>query len=156
MKGNWLQYKAGQDNSGSIASAWYQQLWNANEGVEGAKVAKNKYDPCPEGWRVPTIDEWRAIGADWAETYFIFDDENGRLTVPGKENVNNLLLPAVGSRLPETGNSNRLGSIGGYWLSSVPSNKLSKVSLVGFERTGVLYTAPSDRSLGLSVRCIQE
>nr|WP_129733419.1 hypothetical protein [Parabacteroides goldsteinii] len=48
---NWLQFVEGQDNPAAGAmqeGAWYQQLWNANEGTAGAAVAKADADPCPE------------------------------------------------------------------------------------------------------------
>ena len=37
-------------------------LWDTSGGVQGASSAKSANDPCPNGWRVPTQEEWERLG----------------------------------------------------------------------------------------------
>ena len=144
-----MQYKAGQDNSGGIASAWYQQLWNANEGVEGPVVKVVANDPCPKGWRVPALDELGELVVGRES----WDDINKRLKVRGKESGKDLLLPAAG-RLLETGASFDLG-ITGYYQTVDPSS-IGGNELFYFNNEEWLVSGEVSRSEALSVRCIQE
>ena len=157
---NWLQFVAGQDNpedSEMVKNAWYQQLWNANEGTSYVDVAKTNNDPCPKGWRVPTLDEWKTIGAgqepDQSGTQW--DSTNGRLTVPGKESGKELILPAAGRRLYSTGSFYYQGINGQYWSSSV-LDAGRKAHAVYFDYAGKLRTDPNERAYAYSIRCIQE
>ena len=156
---NWLQFVAGQDNpedGDMVTGAWYQQLWNANEGKADADVVKTATDPCPKGWRVPTQAEWIAIGAgqEAAVSGTTWDSSNLRLTVPGKESGKNLVLPAAGSRYSD-GASYGQGASGYYWSSSVPAASTS-ASYVLFNSAGGLNTRANNRANGFSVRCVQE
>ena len=156
---NWLLFVAGQDNpedGDMVTGAWYQQLWNANEGKADADVAKTATDPCPKGWRVPTQAEWIAIGAgqEAAVSGTTWDSSNLRLTVPGKESGKNLVLPAAGSRYSD-GASYGQGASGYYWSSSVPAASTS-ASYVLFNSAGGLNTRANNRANGFSVRCVQE
>ena len=159
---NWLQIN-GEGNPNPAGAdmgkgAWYQQLWNVNEGKDNSDVVKNTAtDPCPKGWRVPTQAEWIAIGAglEPAQSGTTWDATNLRLTVPGKESGKNLLLPAAGSRSSSTGGSSGQGSSGYYWSSSAPAVSVS-ASSVYFGSAGKLNTSASSRASGFSVRCVQE
>ena len=160
LKYNWLQIN-GADNANPEDNemekgAWYQQLWNANEGNDNSDVVKTATDPCPKGWRVPTSAEWIAIGAGQEPTQSgtTWNSSNLCLTVPGKESGKNLLLPAAGCRSATTGVSCDQGTNGDYW-SSVPSAR-SNASNVNFRSEGKLHTNTSYRAAGFSVRCIQE
>ena len=158
LKYNWLQIN-GADNPNPEDNkmekgAWYQQLWNANEGKDNSDVVKTATDPCPKGWRVPTRAEWIAIGAD-NSTVYTWSTGNLNLSIPGKESGQNLVLPAAGSRDSSNGASDSQGSFGNYWSSSVPAAS-ADASYVYFNSAGELIPNASSRALGFSVRCIQE
>ncbi|CAK7041787.1 MAG: hypothetical protein PARBA_01393 [Parabacteroides sp.] len=134
-----------------IDGAWYQQLWN--EGTEDSPV-KTDYDPCPDGWRVPTLTEWQAIGVGNNSVTNDWDSTKGLLTIAGAESDLKLILPAAGYRDGNTGNPENQGRHGNYWSSSVPSGNV-KVSYVNFINAK-LYAYTCGRAYGYSVRCIQE
>ena len=161
LKYNWLQINGdGQpnpENAGMEKGAWYQQLWNANEGKDNTDVVKTTTDPCPKGWRVPTQAEWIAIGAglEPAQSGTTWDATNLCLKVPGKENGKNLILPAAGNRNNSTGGSYSQGASGYYWSSSAPAAS-TNASNVYFSSAGKLSTSTYNRAGGFSVRCVQE
>ena len=156
---NWLRFTEAADNpSGSSmqADAWYQKLWNLDEvastTVDATKTArKTPYDPCPAGWRVPTMAEWVAIGADNSSTGKTYKDNILKISAA---NSLELLLPAAGYRNYNAGSSNNQGSSGGYWSSSVPSGSTAAryVSFGG----ATFGQSTLDRAYGFSVRCLQE
>ncbi|WP_308548374.1 FISUMP domain-containing protein [uncultured Parabacteroides sp.] len=150
---NWLLINGvGQDNpagSGMVADGWYQKLWNT--GAEDTPV-KSAYDPCPAGWRVPTLSEWKAIGAG-GQIADSWDGTAKLMKIPGVDG-SALVLPAAGHRSSATGASYNQGSDGNYWSSSVPSGN-THASNVNFNGA-TLYTNTGSRALGYSVRCVQE
>ena len=158
-QGNWLRFEDGKDNPSSssmVADAWYQQLWNldevANSAVDATKTArKTPSDPCPAGWRVPTMAEWVAIGADNSSTGKSYS--NNILKISAANSLQ-LLLPAAGSRDSNDGSSYYQGSRGYYWSSSVPSSS-TYARGVSFN-SATFYQNADNRAFGFSVRCLQE
>ena len=160
-QGNWLRFEAGADNPSSssmVADAWYQKLWNldevANSVVDATKTArKTPSDPCPAGWRVPTMAEWVTIGADDSSTGKSWSGSTHIMTVNAAITPN-LLLPAAGFRLHSDGSSGSQGSNGYFWSSSVPSGSTGARNV--YFRSATLYQSTNFRASGFSVRCLQE
>ena len=122
-------------------------LWNS--GTDQAPK-KTDYDPCPKGWRVPTLAEWKAIGAGNTEITNAWDSTKKLMTITGVDG--NLVLPAVGYRSYNDGSSGDQGRSGSYWASSVSGTNGDRV---GFNGTTLITTAAA-RTYGYPVRCIQE
>ena len=130
------------------ASSRINDLWNS--GTDQAPK-KTDYDPCPKGWRVPTIAEWEAIGAGNAEITKEWDNINKLMKIDGVDGVK-LVLPAAGYRNNNNGSSYDQGVSGYYWSSSVSATNGSYVNL----KSATLNVDRNYRGLGYSVRCIQE
>ena len=151
---NWLLFESNTDNPNGadmLANAWYQKLWNS--GTEEDPI-KTESDPCPEGWRVPTTSEWRAIGGGNNVVTKNWDSAKGIMILADAENEQKFVLPAVGNRNETTGASGSQGGSAGYWTSMVQSGS-HKAELVYFNSSSMIISANS-RALGFSVRCIQE
>ncbi len=127
-------------------------LWNF--GSEDNPV-KTEYDPCPEGWRVPTraeLDELRSNGSSWTT------DENGQVgywfsgTSVYTVEVPQVFFPAAGSRFDSDADASVRGCDGYYW-SSRPG--YSNASTLGFY-SGFADMYSYSRAYGASVRCVQD
>ena len=106
-------------------------LW---QGVNGTN------NPCPSGYRLPTIDEWEAEIQSWSS-----NDPAGAFASP-------LKLPTAGYRDFGNGALAAVDSKGYYWSSSVDEKKSQYLYLY----SGGVYTNSGYRANGFSVRCIKD
>lgn len=104
-------------------------LW---QGVNGTN------NPCPEGWRIPTEQEWNNEISSWSDL-----DKTGAFDA--------LKLTVAGSRGGTSGSILADGFAGRYWSSTV-EEKDSRFLYFDVDMAGVI---DSMRSNGLSVRCIK-
>ncbi len=127
-------------------------LWNS--GTESDPV-KTEYDPCPEGWRVPTygeLDELNDNRSSWTT------NENGQIgywfsgSKSYSSSVPRIFFPAAGYRSGYGGGrANSRGDDGYYW-SSRPSGNYAYLLYFGSSSTHMDYGGRAD---GYSVRCVQ-
>jgi uncharacterized protein (TIGR02145 family) len=150
--GRYVSQALDQAISGTIVG------WNAtglpdNTWQDGVKTAK---DPCPAGYRVPTLAQWQGIlnnpslnpvtrTGSWANSATNY-------TTAIKFGTS-LLLPAAGNRVNTTGALNYRGSNGLYW-SSTQSTSPTAFNLNFNSSTAGMYN--NNRAYGFSVRCISE
>ena len=127
------------------------KLWNS--GTE-SKPVKTEYDPCPEGWRVPTyaeLNELRQNRSSWTSK----DGQNG-YWFSGASSYNDkvpqVFFPAAGRRDDFTGTANTRGDRGDYW-SSGPLGCYA-YSLY-FRSSYANMNDIGSRAYGYSVRCVQ-
>lgn len=114
--------------------------WNDISESDG----KTFFDPCPEGWRLPTKAEY----SNFSTTTFTWDATNSGRTYNGN------WFPAAGYRNSDDGSMSNVGSDGSYWSAS-PYSEYDGYGL--FFRSGGVYPAGyDDRAYGFSVRCVQE
>jgi len=127
---------------------------------------------CPEGFHVPTDEEWieleMELGMSWEEAH----DTGWRGTDQGSQLAGNADLwysgqlvdnPAFGSsdftalpggyRHGNNGSYNLMGSLGYFWSSSEGGSNTAWLRLLGYSPSGV-YRDDSSRRHGFSVRCV--
>ena len=137
--GNWL----------SLPDA--KLLWN--NGTESDPV-KTEYDPCPEGWRVPTYAELKALNkskSSWTT------DSEGQIGYwfSGSNSYSSsgprVFFPAAGYRDNNNGDASNRGSYGYYWSSRLINYGYN----LYFSSTFANMSYDSCAS-GFSVRCVQD
>jgi len=133
---------------------------------------KTVNDPCPAGWRVPTVKEWEsitsgstasvssipAIGSIIAGNKWVWSastNTKGWLVTPTGSSEATLFLPAAGNRT--CGNSQIIytNSIGYYW-SSTRTDIGTRAYNITLYNTSLVPSASFYRATGFSVRCVSE
>ena len=126
-------------------------LWNS--GTEDNPV-KTEYDPCPEGWRVPTSAELDRLNNRYS-SFRTVGDQEGRYFCGDYtylDNAPQVFFPAAGYRHEDDGNAARRGYDGCYWSSRPNSRQASSLRFYSSD----LYMINVCRAYGYSVRCVQE
>ena len=121
-------------------------LWNAGSEVSPVKSAN---DPCPCGWRVPTLIELESLGSvtnEWSN----LNGVDGYLFGDGEPK---LFLPAAGYRDASNGSLYDTGTFGTYWSNTPDSTNACNLyfSSGGFHTNGSYHRADD-----FSVRCVSE
>ena len=126
------------------------KLWNS--GTED-KPEKTDYDPCPDGWRVPTYIELSALDNEYS-SWTSSNGMNGRWfsgEYTYQEDAPQVFFPAAGFRF-NVGDAYHRGDLCYYWCSR-PSG-IYAVGLAFDSDDGIMYS--DGRVCGYSVRCVQE
>ncbi|MCL2327741.1 MAG: fibrobacter succinogenes major paralogous domain-containing protein [Bacteroidetes bacterium] len=128
-------------------------IWERSnpQGTEWEKVN----DPCPAGWRVPTLDEIRKL-LDSNKVSNEMVTQNGIIGRKFTDRVTgkSVFFPAAGYLEPDYG---RLGAVGetGNYHSSV-QNSASGAYFLRFSNNSIGTNTYHGRSDGCSVRCVAE
>ena len=125
-------------------------LWNS--GTEENPV-KTEYDPCPEGWRVPTYAELDKLNNNYSSWQTV-KNQNGRYFCGDYtclDNAPQVFFSAAGSRLSGAGFADDRGDYGRYWSSRPYS---TYANCLTFSSNAGMYGY--NRANGCSVRCVQE
>lgn len=148
-----------------------ENLWNS--GTEEYPV-KTQYDPCPEGWRVPTLTEFDKLAFSnirGTDMYDFIENNNGiggvylwgdRDEEEGMKNA--VFLPLAGWRVggkdfdlceSKYSGGNYTG-IANYWTSTKIESKAKTMKFDDWDIIWDGYKNTEIVSSGLSVRCIKE
>ena len=128
------------------------KLWNS--GTEDNPV-KTEYDPCPEGWRVPTCAELTALKAN-RSSWTTYNDQVGYWLSGSNsytEIATRVFLPAAG-RLYYYGGSSYERGEGCYYWSSLASIDYA-FGLILKSDLSSMYDS-NNRAYGYSVRCVKQ
>jgi len=129
---------SGSEGANFITSGTGDWLSTRDDTRWGATKTAN--DPCPTGYRVPTLAE-----LDAERLLFATNDAAGAFG-------SILKLPLAGNR---NGSSGAIGAVGaaGYYWASTSINSYARFILIGSSEVKIDYNA---RATGFSVRCIKE
>ena len=128
-------------------------LWNS--GTEENPI-KTKYDPCPNGWRVPTLNELETLTyhtSEWTTNpegqpgYYYSGSKTYDIDIP------QIFFPAAGYRGGDACAFNR-GLYGYYW-SSKPSNTSAYYLMLYKYRTAKIDNFFAQQ-MGYSIRCVHK
>jgi uncharacterized protein (TIGR02145 family) len=114
--------------------------WRATQNDSLWQGAGGINNPCPLGWRLPTITEWQA------------EITAGSWTNRDGAYASSLKLPATGRRSSSDGTLDYAGSDGNYWGSSVSGTSAAYL----FFGTSAANTGYHNRARSKSVRCIRD
>ncbi len=110
-------------------------LWNEDNG----EILNN---PCPEGWRVPTLQEWQAESNSWGNKHDAFDSD--------------LMLTIAGRRNNLNGSLSDTGTKGYYWSNTVPSGSGANGLMLEEDDVNNSETSSYARTFAMSIRCIKQ
>ena len=130
------------------------QLWNS--GNEDFPV-KTDYDPCPDGWRVPTKSELTSLKEGFIIKDGTFNNQKGAwfygmIDGDPTESSSKLFLPFAGKRDKWGQSASQRNNEGYYWSSSVEYNQAFKMD---FGSSYIAINAMA-RVYGFSVRCVKD
>jgi uncharacterized protein (TIGR02145 family) len=128
-------------------------LW-ASDGIntwrnlsESGNIWLPEKNPCPVGWRVPTMEEFESLIND-SNYWGILNGFNGRFF--GNEE-HFLFLPAAGYRMRNSGTLSDVGTTGYYWSASG-----SGMPFLMYFNNNSITTNVNWKDFSFSVRCVKE
>jgi len=118
-------------------------LWNAGTDTRPAKTVN---DPCPTGWRLPTVNELKLLAAAPQAN----ETRNGINGIVFGSGTNTIFLPKVGWRDHNYGSTTDFGTYGYYWSSA------GGACMYIMNAGNVFPEHGKWRADGLAVRCVEE
>ena len=128
-------------------------LWNS--GTESTPV-KTEYDPCPEGWRVPTRVELYRLNNSYS-SFMTVGDQKGRYFCGDftyLDSAPQVFFPAAGRRNGHDGDANNRGYYGLYWSSEPNSLSYYAFNLNFLSGKVDISSSNGCRAYGYFVRCV--
>jgi uncharacterized protein (TIGR02145 family) len=138
------------------------QIWSDHYGKQSDSWTPEN-DPCPEGWRVPDVEEMAAlvnarnVASEWGNRNYVSVSTGRRFT--DKNTGKSLFLTASGRMWGEEANLADVGDEGDYWSSAPWSYSLPYIHTgcycLSFDRRDFGLDRET-RNKALSVRCVAE
>lgn len=156
LNGDYYQY--GQKEIGyygpNAATPNRINVWQKTISYITWSTSKTSYDPCPEGYRVPSIGELTGIASNNTVTNVGSWGSSTTNFSSGKKFGNDLFLPASGSVDPSQKSVDMRGLYGRYW--STDSGTVSTSAYFLEISSGKVEARQLNKAYGFSVRCIKQ
>ncbi|MFD1772130.1 FISUMP domain-containing protein [Sphingobacterium suaedae] len=129
-----------------------------NSGSESAPI-KTSNDPCPSGYRIPTLNEFKKLIAATTQSdlgTWGNSSTNYRAAKVLKSNRNanvQLTFPIAGSRNWDNGTLENRGNVGFYWSSLIVNNRVRHTNF-RFSINDNADDSSADRDWGFPLRCV--
>jgi uncharacterized protein (TIGR02145 family) len=158
IHGNYYQWGistivADASTSSGAISGWITTAAANGAWADGSKTAN---DPCPTGYRVPTIAQWFLVDSYNAQTTtgsFSNSETNFGAARHFGAGANKLTLPAAGYRTNSNGGLTNRGNVGLYWSSTENG---TTANALYFDSSPANADSNFNRTFGFSVRCVSE
>lgn len=154
-----------RDWHGNSTTDQNDDLWNFS-----VPMYRDNNNPCPAGWKVPSIDELRSIfngnsahisglSSGWVSVSsgnnvrMSSSNTNGMEISTDGGSTTSLFLPYAGYRSDGSNSIGGTSTYGGYW-SSTPNG--TDIYFVNFSNDAVFPDGSRTRAYGRSVRCLAE
>ncbi len=153
---NWTKYEAKTYPLGATDVIWNDPklIGGTGHGSDNCESDKSIYDPCPPGWRVPSISAWQGLTSEW------FSSPAGRYLYPGGNSASGRVwYPAAGFRQHNGAQMQQVNTLGGYWSGDWHTYSASLGQSFFFTSTEVRVSYHTmwynARSLGFPTRCVR-
>ncbi|MDL2278391.1 Ig-like domain-containing protein [Parabacteroides sp. OttesenSCG-928-G07] len=140
----------------TMVSSPSNQKWNSTGEPSTNWTAAN--DPCPDGWRMPTLDEIeKLLDGNKVRNDKIRDGDNTYYRFMDRTTSEYIFLPYVGARKGEDGSLFDAGDMGYYWTSTPREGSAAWGWTLEVERISGISTRYSyETSRAHSIRCVKK
>ena len=128
------------DDAGSPTAAWLDMS-----------------DPCPEGWRVPTVEEWKSL-CDESKVYseWVKEGNSQGRRFTDRSSDASIFVPAAGFRDYHDGTLFSVSSVARYWSSTPVSSTAIRAYSLTFNDANMKPARPRYRSFVIINSCKRE
>ncbi len=147
-----------EDLPETLAADTFYSKWSATEWTE-------ENNPCPAGWRVPTLDDVKGVKAHYSNMVSV-NSLSGRWICGDNEYIegmpNAIFLYAAGVLYAKYGTANCngkglfRGSSGHYYTSTLDNNNGQAYRMRVNGSNGVYFSSDGNKSNACSVRCVKD
>ena len=127
------------DDAGSPTAAWLDMS-----------------DPCPEGWRVPTVEEWKSL-CDESKVYseWVKEGNSQGRRFTDRSSDASIFVPAAGFRDYHDGTLFSVSSVARYWSSTPVSSTAIRAYSLTFNDANMKPARPRYSGNAFSIRCVR-
>ncbi|MDR2005390.1 MAG: fibrobacter succinogenes major paralogous domain-containing protein [Prevotella sp.] len=130
-------------------------IWWAPVNLNGLFTYPGRENPCPEGWRLPTFENFEALASLARTGRVTFDHEWKMLKIKSDDGSTELSFPARGY-VGMDGRIHESGLTGAYWATSTDSRRFPKGFAGRMLFHGMLIeTGTADTQIRMSIRCVK-
>lgn len=114
-------------------------------------------NPCPKGWRVPTVEEWQSL-CDEKKVYseWVKEGNSQGRRFTDRSSDASIFVPAAGFRDYHDGTLFAVSSVARYWSSTPVSAKAERAYSLTFNDVSVKPARPRYSGNAFTIRCVRE